>query len=179
MAMNELERLKEALDAERVEPRAGAREAAVGAALAAFDAKIESRRQGSRLFSRLRSAAHAAFETVTGRRHMRMTTALAGGVSLAVLTLAVLTAANLETFNGLRQKPASNAAPPVEQAADASTAAMKSDATSAATSPRDELAAQATSGVMRRHAGRIEPARSVVAGRRRGCSDASGRRFRL
>ena len=103
--MTELDRLKEAFDAERIAPRAGAREAAVDAALAAFDANNRTPRQGSGLVSRLRNAAHAASEILTGKRPMTqisMRHALAGGVSLAVLTLAVMTAANLQTIEGFR-----------------------------------------------------------------------------
>src|SRR5436190_7536401 len=103
--MRDVEKLREAMQAERIAPRAAAREAAVAAALAAFDAETESRRQGSGVVGRLRNAAHAAFETMTGRRPMTqlsMRHALAAGASLAVLTLAVMTATNLQTIENLR-----------------------------------------------------------------------------
>src|SRR6476659_9622888 len=103
--MRDVEKLREALRTERVAPHAAAREAAVTAALAAFDAKVESRRQGTGLLGRLRNAARAASEIMTGQRPMTrisMRHALAAGASLAVLTLAVMTAANLQTIENLR-----------------------------------------------------------------------------
>jgi len=105
--MDELERLKAALDAERIAPRAQAREAAIGAALAAYDVNAATRRQGTRVANRLRNAAHAASEILTGKRHMRMSHALAGGVSLAVLMLAVMTAASLQTIESYKWRDAS------------------------------------------------------------------------
>ncbi len=102
--MSELERLREALHAEPATPRPGAREAAVGAALAAYDANMAERRQGKTIVDRLRNAARAVIEILTGRRHMRMTHALAGGVSLAVLALAVMTAANLQTIENFHRQ---------------------------------------------------------------------------
>ena len=119
--MTELDRLKEVLDAERVTPRADARDAAVTAALAAFDANIRDVRQGSGLVDRLRNAAHAASEILTGKRPMTqisMRHALAGGVSLAVLALAVMTAANLQTIEGFGWREAQEpigVPPPVQR----------------------------------------------------------------
>jgi Ca-activated chloride channel homolog len=101
--MTELDKLKEAFDAERITPRDRARDAAVNAALSAFDANIQGARQGSGLGARLRNAAHAASEILTGKRPMTqvsMRHALAGGVSLAVLALAVMTATNLQNIEG-------------------------------------------------------------------------------
>jgi Ca-activated chloride channel homolog len=106
MKMSELERLKEALRSEPAAPRPEAREAAVGAALAAFDASMATRRQGTTLVDRLRNAARAALEILTGKRHMRMSYALAGGASLAVLMLAVMTAANLQTIENFGRREA-------------------------------------------------------------------------
>src|SRR4051794_1256594 len=103
--MRDAERLREVMQAELIRPRAAAREAAVAAALAAYDAKKESLRQESSLVSRLRNAARAASETMTGQRPMTqisMRNALAAGASLAVLTLAVMTAANLQTIENLK-----------------------------------------------------------------------------
>ncbi len=102
--MSELERLREALQTESAAPRNGAREAAVSAALAAYDANTAMSRQGKTIVDRLRNAAHAAMELLTGRRHMRMSHALAGGVSLAVLALAVMTAANLQTIENFHRR---------------------------------------------------------------------------
>lgn len=138
--MNELERLKQALDEERIAARPAAREATVRAALAAYDAKSQSTRQGLGLVDRLRSAARAASEILTGRRAMRMTPismrhALAGGVSLAVLTLAVMTAANLQTIEGFGWRDAREpiGVPPVERDADA----VKPDTLRRADAPAD------------------------------------------
>jgi len=104
--MSELERLKEALQAEPAAPRPAAREAAIAASLAAYDANVAAYRQGTSFVDRLRNAARAAIELLTGRRHMRMSTALAGGASLAVLMLAVMTAANLQTIENFARRPA-------------------------------------------------------------------------
>jgi len=96
--MDEFERLKGAFEEDRATPRPAARDAAMKAALSAYDANVSTRRQGTSVADRLRNAAHAASEILTGRRHMRMSHALAGGVSLAVLMLAVMTAANIQTI---------------------------------------------------------------------------------
>jgi Ca-activated chloride channel family protein len=119
--MSEIERLREAFQNERVEARPSAREAAVNAALHAFDARLSSARQGTSFLLRLRNAASAAIEVLTGKRHMRMSHALAGGVSLAVLMLAVMTAANIQTIEnfGWRDAREPIALPPVEPATDA------------------------------------------------------------
>jgi len=77
--------------------------AALAVALGVFDAEKVAARQGSGVVGRLRNAARAAFEILTGKRPMTqlsMRHALAGGVSLAVLTLAVMTAANIQTIEG-------------------------------------------------------------------------------
>ena len=119
--MTDFDRLKQAMEKERLAPRPAAREAAVAAALAAFDAKSQPSRQGSGVVSRLRNAARAATEIMTGQRPMTqisMRHALAGGVSLAVLTLAVMTAANLQTIENMRWRDAPEpvAAPPARPA---------------------------------------------------------------
>ena len=98
--MNEMDRLKNALnDRAAATPRREAKDAAIAAALSAFDAKPVQPAKEKNVADRLIGAAHAAFETMMGRRKMRMTHALAGGASLLVLTLAVMTAANLQTFD--------------------------------------------------------------------------------
>jgi Ca-activated chloride channel family protein len=125
--MSELQKLKKAFDVERVMPSERQREAAVTAALAAYDANMREARQGTGFIPRLRSAAHAATEILMGRRPMRMTHALAGGASLAVLTLAVMTAANIQTVENfrLRSEPEPVAVPPpLESRVDADQPAM-------------------------------------------------------
>ncbi|MGH6922828.1 MAG: hypothetical protein ACRED5_03565, partial [Propylenella sp.] len=91
--MSDLDKLESALKKDRATPRPGAREAAITAALDAYDAARAGAplraRQGSGLFDRLRIAARAASEIMTGKRPMQKSYALAGGVSLAVLMLAV------------------------------------------------------------------------------------------
>ncbi|HWT31861.1 MAG TPA: von Willebrand factor type A domain-containing protein, partial [Propylenella sp.] len=105
--MNELDRLKDAFRSEGpVVPPPEAKQAAVAAAMRAFDEKNARARQGSNLAGRLRIAASAALELLTGKRPMRMTHALAGGASLLVLTLAVMTAANLHYLDALSSRDA-------------------------------------------------------------------------
>jgi len=65
MTMDEFDELKQAFASENAAPRAGAKEAAIGAALAAYDSRVAAGRQGSGAPGRLRSAAHAAFEILT------------------------------------------------------------------------------------------------------------------
>src|SRR4051812_26123406 len=115
--MRDVEKLREAMQTERIKPRPAARDAAVAAALAAYDAKKESRHQGSSLVGRLRNAARAASEIITGQRPMTqisMRHALTAGASLAVLPLAVMTAANLHTIENLSRhgEPEPVAVPP-------------------------------------------------------------------
>ncbi len=109
--MSELDKLKRALNADRITPRPGARETAVAAALEAYDAghaaSQETARQGTGLLGRLRNAARAATETIRGRRPMHslsMRQALAGGASLAVLAIAVVAAVNVQTIEGFMQR---------------------------------------------------------------------------
>ncbi len=127
--MSELDRLKQALRTEPVSAREAAREAAIGAALSAYDANMAAGRQGNTAVDRLRNAARAAMQLLTGRRHMRMSHALAGGVSLAVLMLAVMTAANLQTIEGFKWRDAREpiGVPPVQH--------PKSEIAPAATNP--------------------------------------------
>jgi Ca-activated chloride channel family protein len=100
--MTELDRLRKALAEDVVAPRPEAKDAAIAAALAAFDAKKTEPRQGSPIFARLRIAALAALDILTGKRPMTRTHALAGGVSLAALMIAVFATANLQTLEGFR-----------------------------------------------------------------------------
>src|SRR5690606_7735337 len=99
-------------DASPALPRQEARDRAIEAALAAFDARPAhahgEAHQGMAAADRLRIAAIAALNLVTGKRPMRMSHVLAGGASLAVLTLAVMTATNLQMLQrgDWRQAPA-------------------------------------------------------------------------
>ena len=125
--MNELDSLKQAFVREDAAPRPGAKEAAIGAALAAYDAGTSATRQGSGIGARLRSAAQAAGEILTGKRSMQTNHALLGGVSLAVLTLAIVTAASLQTIEGFGTRPAANTADDLPIARDRRTATQRID----------------------------------------------------
>jgi Ca-activated chloride channel homolog len=143
--MNEMDELKQAFAQERIDPRPAAKDAAVTAALVAFDARNTASRQGSRSEGRLRVAARAALDILTGRRPMQTNHALLGGVSLAVLTLAVVTAASLQTMDGFnyRESPVVPAnAPEEQQAADAVTAERRNEEADldAAPPPEQEMA---------------------------------------
>jgi Ca-activated chloride channel homolog len=128
MTMDEFDELKQAFASENAAPRAGAKEAAIGAALAAYDSRVAAGRQGSGAPGRLRSAAHAAFEILTGKRSMQTNHALLGGVSLAVLTLAVVTAASLQSIEGFGTRPASDLAADRPAARDRTAATERNDA---------------------------------------------------
>ena len=70
--MNELDRLGEALrDKSSAAPRQEAKQAAIAAAMQAFDAKSARASQGSWVVDRLIRAARAASETMTGKRSMQ------------------------------------------------------------------------------------------------------------
>jgi Ca-activated chloride channel family protein len=168
--MDEIDKLKEAFRDEPIAARPDAKRAAIEGALAAYDAKNSEARQGSGFFARLRVAAHAALDLLTGKTSMRMTHALAGGASLIVLTLAVMTAANLQNIPGLAGKtppvigpdvrdatneaksdedrrarletttPVAEPAPPVPARQDAAGAPAESEADMPAPAPLDQSA---------------------------------------
>ena len=133
--MTELQRLKEAFDSERPSAGEGAREAALAAALSAYDARMRDERQGRGVVGRLRIAARAATEILTGKRPMRMTHALAGGASLAVLMLAVMTAANVQTIENFRWRgtPEPVALPPAKPIEELTTSVQQPAAPATAT----------------------------------------------
>lgn len=120
--MSELDALKRALREDRVSARPAAKTAAVAAALDAYDVRraetVDRARQGLGFGGRLRNAATAVFETMTGRRpmtHIAARRALAGGASLAVLTLAVVAVTNLETIEGFGRFSAPRQSVPVDR----------------------------------------------------------------
>jgi Ca-activated chloride channel family protein len=88
---DELEQLRDALRREPSEPRPAARQAAIAAALAAHDEKFAPANQGSRVHTRLMGAAQSAWAFLRRRGSMRLAPAMAGGVSLVALTLALVT----------------------------------------------------------------------------------------
>ena len=96
-AMNdELDALKQLVKRERpILPRPDSRRRAISAAVARFETLNRTARQGSPLTDRLKAAASAAREALFRRRSMRLTLALAGSASLAVLALAIINTAQL------------------------------------------------------------------------------------
>jgi Ca-activated chloride channel family protein len=96
---DDIENLKNAFRTSPVRPRPAAKREALERAMAAFDQKNERASQGSPLQGRLTEAATAVFETLVGRRpvNVKMNHALAGGASLAILTLAVLSVTYIRT----------------------------------------------------------------------------------
>jgi Ca-activated chloride channel family protein len=100
-----MDRLKKMFDRQAATaPKPEAKDAALRAAIAAFDEdheqKHERARQGSRLMDRLTGAADAARATLIGRRPMKMSHVLAGSVSVLVLSLAVLNVSQFQTPGG-------------------------------------------------------------------------------
>jgi len=90
---DEIDRLKQAFRAAPTpDPHVEAKRQAIERAMLAFDEKNARANQGSGVMDRLRETAGAVYETLIGRRSMRLNPALAGGASLAVLTLAILSA---------------------------------------------------------------------------------------
>ena len=99
---NNMDRLKRLFDRQAATPPSqAAKDAAIGAAMAAFDEKHAQKhqgaRQGSPLMDRLTGAADAARATLFGRRPMKLSHVLAGSVSVIVLSLAVLNVSQLQT----------------------------------------------------------------------------------
>ena len=99
---SDMDRLKAMFDQlAATPPKPAAKDAAIDAAMAAFDEEHEHKsdevRQGSRLMDRLTGAADAARATLFGRRPMKMSHVLAGSVSVLVLSLAVLNVSQFQT----------------------------------------------------------------------------------
>ncbi|MDH3581948.1 MAG: VWA domain-containing protein, partial [Hyphomicrobiales bacterium] len=97
------------------EPGRGAKKRALDLAMAAFDEKNANTHQGSGPLDRLKDTAWAVYETLIGRRSMKLTPAFAGGASLAVLTLAVLSATYIQTTGpdfGIGRQTAPTQLPP-------------------------------------------------------------------
>jgi Ca-activated chloride channel family protein len=102
---DDIENLKDTFRAAPALPRPAAKQQALERAMAAFDQKNAPASQGARLQGRLMEAATAVFQMLFGRRPMnvKMNHALAGGASLAVLVLAVVSVTYVRTgdFGGL------------------------------------------------------------------------------
>ena len=82
-------------------PREDAKRVAIEQAMEAYDKNLSPAHQGTGIADRLRNTAQAVFQTIIGRRPMRHSSILAGGVSLGVLTLAVLSATYIQTDIGI------------------------------------------------------------------------------
>jgi Ca-activated chloride channel family protein len=94
----DIEKLKAALRNEGpITPRKGARDLAIEKAMLAFDEKYALAGKGTGLGDRLRNTATAVYETLIGRRPMKLAPALAGGASLSVLVLAILSTTYIQT----------------------------------------------------------------------------------
>ncbi|MGD9869070.1 MAG: von Willebrand factor type A domain-containing protein, partial [Hyphomicrobiales bacterium] len=94
---DDLKALRRAMDEATPRPSPEVRARAIAQAMTAYDEKISRAPQGSGVISRLTDAAQAATGKLFGRAPMRLTPALAGGASLAVLTLAVMSTAYLQS----------------------------------------------------------------------------------
>lgn len=95
---DELEELRKAFREEGgIEGRAARRKAAIDAAMRAFDEEKSKSAQGTGLADRLRDRGNTFVHFLKRRRSMRLSYTLAGGASLAVLTLAVLNTGYLMT----------------------------------------------------------------------------------
>ena len=101
---DDLKKLQNAFDREPpVKADAGAKNAAMNAAMAAFDEENSKARQGSLIEPRLKQQGNKLFDLFTfsyWRKSMKLSYALAGGTSIAVLTVAVI---NTGQFKELTQ----------------------------------------------------------------------------
>jgi Ca-activated chloride channel family protein len=99
---SELDRMKRAFGRqEPIQPREEARKAAIHAAMASFDTEKSEAAQGTGTGHRLRERRNILLNAFTWRRlmnfpHLNMTHMLAGGASLAVLAIAVVSINQLE-----------------------------------------------------------------------------------
>jgi Ca-activated chloride channel family protein len=82
-----------------ISPRKAAKKVAIEQAMEAFDEKNLHSAQGTGLGARLMDTAIAVFETLIGRRPMRMSPALVGGASLSVMLVAALSATYIQTHD--------------------------------------------------------------------------------
>ena len=94
----DIKKLKAALGKEPpIRPNKRAKKRAITQAMAAFDEKNLRAAQGTKFGSRLMDTATAVYETIIGRRSMRMNPALVGGASLSVLVVAAMSANYIQT----------------------------------------------------------------------------------
>ncbi|MCK5495362.1 MAG: von Willebrand factor type A domain-containing protein, partial [Hyphomicrobiaceae bacterium] len=94
----DIKKLKAAFSSEPpISPRKAAKKLAIEQAMAAFDEKNLHSSQGTGLRTRLMDTASSVYETLIGRRPMRLNPALAGGASLSVMLIAALSATYINT----------------------------------------------------------------------------------
>ncbi len=95
---DDIKKLKAAFKQQpHISPRKAAKKVAIEQAMAAFDEKNLRGHQGTGLGTRLKDTAIAAYETLIGRRPMRLNPALVGGASLSVMLVAALSASYIQT----------------------------------------------------------------------------------
>ena len=95
---DDIKKLKDAFGQEPpLAPRRSAKKLAIERAMTAFDEKNSAQAQGTRPGTRLMDTATAVYETIIGRRSMRLTPALAGGASLGALVIAAMSATYIQT----------------------------------------------------------------------------------
>lgn len=80
-----------------ISPRKASKKIAIDQAMKAFDEKNLRGHQGIGLGARLMDTAAAVFETLIGRRPMRLNPALVGGASLSVMLVAAMSASYIQT----------------------------------------------------------------------------------
>jgi len=111
---DDLKKLQNAFDRETpVKARNNAKNAAMNAAMAAFDEENSKARQGNLIEPRLKEQGNKLFDLFTfsyWRKSMKLSYALAGGTSIAVLTLAVI---NTGQFQQLTQPETTDPEPKV------------------------------------------------------------------
>jgi len=107
----DINKLKARLKSEPpIAPRRTAKKQAIAQAMVAFDQKNSQAVQGTDFGARLINTATAVYETLIGRRPMRLNPALAGGASLSVLLVAALSATYIHT-SGTKFGPLTEPAP--------------------------------------------------------------------
>ena len=110
-----------------VRPAERAKKRAIVQAMAVFDEKNSVNTQGTGWGSRLMDTATAVYETLIGRRSMRMNPALVGGASLSVLVVAAMSTTAIQT--GSWKNPFSSQPNPAQQKSSTSEKSNKSETT--------------------------------------------------
>ncbi len=96
MTDNELDEMLELLkDSNPPEPSDAAKNLAISRAMEKFDTKNSASRQGNNLLNRLMDTVRTVHETIKGANFMKKEFILAGGLSLAAITVVLMTSSNL------------------------------------------------------------------------------------